>query len=104
MISVIIPMYNAHRTIIQTLTGLANQSIKNFEIIIVDDGSTDNSLSLIKEFVDKNHLNVKIIQEKNSGPAKARNLAAHLALLTKFSPYEGFKMNIFIVTPYLYNI
>jgi glycosyltransferase involved in cell wall biosynthesis len=74
MISIIIPMYNSQKTIIQTLTGLQNQSKDDFEIIIVDDGSTDNSLSIINEFIKKSKQKIIVIKEKNSGPAMARNL------------------------------
>ena len=74
MISIIIPMYNAKKTILQTLNGLEKQTFTNFEVIIVDDGSTDNSLSLIENFIKGSKLIIKTIHEKNSGPAKARNL------------------------------
>ena len=47
MITVIIPVYNKQTTIQQTLTSVINQSFKDFEIVIVDDGSTDNSISIV---------------------------------------------------------
>lgn len=73
-ISVIIPMYNSEKTIIQTLGGLEDQTRKDFEVIIVDDGSTDNSPKLVTEFKNQSELSIKLIHQKNSGPAKARNL------------------------------
>ena len=66
-ISVVIPMYNAQKTIEQSLNSIYNQDFKNFEVIIVDDGSTDNSIEIVKKFP------AKLIHQKNAGPSKARN-------------------------------
>lgn len=74
MISIIIPMFNAEKTIIQTLRGIENQTINDFEVIVVDDGSADNSSKLVTEFKNESELSVKRIHQENSGPAKARNL------------------------------
>lgn len=68
-ISIIIPMYNAGQIIERVLQSLENQTNKNFEIIIVDDVSTDNSVEIVK----KHSLN-PIILPTNSGPSKARNI------------------------------
>ncbi|GAH14558.1 unnamed protein product, partial [marine sediment metagenome] len=73
-ISVIIPMHNAEKTIVQTLKGLEKQTRKDFEVIIVDDGSTDTSLKLITEFKEGSSLPIKLITQENSGAAKARNV------------------------------
>jgi glycosyltransferase involved in cell wall biosynthesis len=74
MISVIIPMYNAENTIIQALKGLENQTRKDFEVIVVDDGSTDLSSELIEAFKKESKLPIRLLNQENSGPAKARNL------------------------------
>ena len=47
MISIIIPLFNKEKTILKVLDNIFNQTYKNFEVILVDDGSTDNSLDLI---------------------------------------------------------
>lgn len=73
-ISVIIPIYNTEKTIVQTLKGLKNQRKKDFEVVIVDDGSTDNSSKLVTKFEKQSGLAINLIHQKNSGPAKARNL------------------------------
>ncbi|MFC1906271.1 glycosyltransferase [Chloroflexota bacterium] len=73
-ISIIIPMYNAEGTIIQTLKSLENQTIRDFDIVIVDDGSQDTSPELVKQFSNQSNLLIKLIKQVNSGPAKARNL------------------------------
>jgi len=73
-ISVIIPVYNNGETIVETLNSIINQTFKNFEIIIVNDGSTDNSTEVIHNF-QKNNSGYKInfITQENGGPSKARN-------------------------------
>lgn len=74
MISIIVPMYNAEKTIIQTLKGLENQTRNDFEVIVVDDGSIDKSPKLVTGFKNQSELTIKLINQINSGPAKARNI------------------------------
>jgi cellulose synthase/poly-beta-1,6-N-acetylglucosamine synthase-like glycosyltransferase len=71
---VIIPMFNAEKTISSVLTALSKQTRKPHSIIIVDDGSTDSSLNIVKQFSEK--FPVKIIKQHNQGPASARNKGA----------------------------
>lgn len=71
-ISVIIPVYNSEKFIKNSIKSLLNQSLKKFEVIIIDDGSTDNTVNIIKSF---NNPKIKIFfLKKNYGPATARNL------------------------------
>jgi glycosyltransferase involved in cell wall biosynthesis len=72
-ISIVIPMYNSEKTIINTLEALQTQKNKNYEIIVVDDGSTDSSFESVESFKKKNDLPIKLINQENAGPAKARN-------------------------------
>lgn len=72
-ISIIIPVYNCEDSIRMTVESLINQSYSNWEMIIVDDGSTDNSLSICKELEKKNK-KIKVISIKNSGVSNARNV------------------------------
>ena len=69
-ISVITPLYNAQKTIAVTMRSVLNQSFRDFEFIIVDDGSTDNSINIVKSFNDKR---IVILQQENSGASVARN-------------------------------
>ena len=70
-ISVIIPMYNRSKTIIECLDSVCAQTFKNIEIIVVDDFSTDNSVDLVSSYQDNR---IKLIKlEKNSGAQVARN-------------------------------
>lgn len=71
LVSVIIPTYNRARLIKRTIGSVLKQTYSNFEIIVVDDASYDNTEETIKLFNDKRIIYVK--QEKNRGPAVARN-------------------------------
>ena len=73
-ISLIIPVYNVEKYLRKALESVENQTFKDFEAIIINDGSTDNSLKIILEFCQKNK-NFVLINQKNSGPADARNAA-----------------------------
>ena len=67
-VSVIIPIYNTGKYLKQCMDSIINQSLKDIEIICVNDGSTDNSLDILKEYS-----NIKIINQKNQGLSIARN-------------------------------
>jgi glycosyltransferase involved in cell wall biosynthesis len=71
-ISVIVPVYNAEKYLVQCLNSIINQTFKDIEIICINDGSTDNSLKILKEFSEKDS-RIKIINQKNSGVSIARN-------------------------------
>lgn len=73
LISIIIPFYNASKYIERCLKSVIEQTYKTIEIILVDDGSTDNSIDITKEFL-KFDERIKIIQKKNSGVSDSRNL------------------------------
>lgn len=72
LVSIIIPLYNKEKYIEKTLLSAVNQSYKNIEILIINDGSTDNS-RLICENFSFNHPNIRIIDQKNMGVSIARN-------------------------------
>ena len=69
--SVIMPAYNAARTAAHMIRAVLNQSFSDFELILVDDGSTDETLSVMKSFSDDNRVN--IIVKENGGVSSARN-------------------------------
>jgi glycosyltransferase involved in cell wall biosynthesis len=74
LVSVIIPAYNAEKTILKTIDSVLNQTYKNIEIIVVDDGSSDQTAKLVKQIADRDK-KVILLQQINSGVARARNLA-----------------------------
>ena len=77
-VSVIIPVYNAQDGIKQCLDSLLNQSFTDFEIILLNDGSTDNSLEVIKKYAAVNDF-IRVIDKENEGVAKTRNKGIQLA-------------------------
>lgn len=77
-VSVIIPIYNMEKYIEQCISSIINQTLKEIEIICVDDGSTDSSLEILKKFAIRDK-RIIIYQQKNSGVAVARNKGIELA-------------------------
>lgn len=77
-ISVIVPVYNVEKYLNKCLTSLVNQTYKNFEIIIINDGSTDNSLAICNKY-SKKYDNIKVYDHKNAGVAHARNVGIEKA-------------------------
>lgn len=73
-ISVIIPVYNSEKYLIQCLDSICNQTYKNLEIICVDDCSTDSSPEILKEYSGKDDRIIVIKQPHNQGQSAARNL------------------------------
>ena len=78
-ISVIIPVYNTEKYIEKCLESLENQSMKDFEVIIVNDGSKDNSKNVIKNYIQSSKLNIKYLEKENGGLASARNYGVERA-------------------------
>ena len=72
-LSVIIPVYNAEKWISETLDSIVNQTYKDIEIIVVDDGSSDNSLAIVNGYAERDD-RIKIISKKNGGVSSARNV------------------------------
>jgi glycosyltransferase involved in cell wall biosynthesis len=77
MISVIIPLYNKAHTIVNTLNTVLRQTFQDFEIVIVNDGSTDNGVEVITTAF--NDVRIKIINQANGGVSGARNTGADAA-------------------------
>ena len=71
-ISIIVPVYNAGNYISTCIDSILNQTYSNFELILINDGSKDDSLSILKEYEKKDD-RVKVIDQKNMGVAKTRN-------------------------------
>lgn len=70
MFSIVIPLYNKEKFILKTLESIINQTFKDFEIIIVDDGSTDNGVKVVEQINDSR---ITIYRKPNGGVSKARN-------------------------------
>ena len=77
-VSVIIPVYNVEKYLRECLDSVINQTLKDIEIICVNDGSTDNSLQILEEYADKDS-RIKIINKDNGGVSSARNAGLDIA-------------------------
>lgn len=78
-VSVIIPVYNTEDYLKECIESLVNQTLREIEILIVNDGSTDSSLEIMKEFKNKYPNIIKIFDKVNGGQASARNYALPFA-------------------------
>lgn len=72
-VSVVIPCYNCASLIGETLQSLENQTYKNFEVVVVNDGSKDGTLNVLKRWQSKSTLKINIINQDNAGVSAARN-------------------------------
>lgn len=78
LISIIIPIYNTQEYLSRCLESVINQAYKNLEIILINDGSTDNSLSICEKYKSKDN-RIVLLNQQNSGQALARNSALDMA-------------------------
>ncbi len=99
LFSVVIPLYNKEGYILDTLNSVFNQNYQNFEIIVINDGSTDNSLKTLKTISDKR---LHCFTIKNSGVSVARNsgiekaVGSHIALLDADDCWQSNHLSEFI--------
>lgn len=77
-VSIIIPVYNVEQYLEKCLDSLISQTLKDIEIICINDGSTDNSLEVLNDYAKKDN-RIKIISKENEGQGIARNLGIELA-------------------------
>ena len=88
LVSIVMPCYNSGRWINKTLYSLINQTYKNLEIILVDDGSVDNTFTMLKDFASKDE-RVKVYKNKtNLGIAETRNLGLKHIKGTYYAPCD----------------
>lgn len=78
LLSVIVPVYNVENFLPKCLNSLIDQTYKNLEIILIDDGSTDNSGKICDEYAERDD-RIKVIHQKNQGVSVARNTGLNLA-------------------------
>lgn len=80
--SIVIPAYNAEKFIVSCLDSIKNQTYKNYEIIVVNDGSKDATVPVIKKYVEDNpKLNIHLIEQENGGAASARSRGIELSAM-----------------------
>lgn len=76
--SIIVPVFNTEKFLSECIKSIINQTLKNIEIICINDGSSDNSLAILQEYAQKDE-RIKIIDQKNQGPSCSRNKALKFA-------------------------
>ena len=77
--SIIVPVFNVESYLEQCLDSLIKQNLKNYEIILVNDGSTDKSIEICNKYAEKN-LNIRLINQENKGLGAARNIGIQNAI------------------------
>ena len=79
--SIVIPVYNTSNFLLECLNSVKSQDYENIEIILVNDGSTDDSLAICKKFANENlNLNIKIVDQSNHGLAYTRNQGLNVSI------------------------
>ena len=78
LISVIIPAYNAEKYMDRCLNSIVKQSYNNLQIIVVNDGSTDNTKKILEKFAEADN-RIVVINQKNGGVSQARNNGIYIA-------------------------
>ena len=87
-ISIIIPCYNQENYISECLNSVVAQTFKDYEAIVIDDGSTDDSVEVIEKYTKK-YENIRLIKQKNQGVIAARNNAIKQAKGKYIYPLDG---------------
>lgn len=77
-ISIIVPVYNSRRYLEECIDSIVNQTYKDWELILIDDGSTDGSGKMLDEY-GKKDLRIKVLHKKNEGQSIARNVGLAIA-------------------------
>lgn len=77
-ISIIMPVYNSEKFLINSLNSVINQSFRDFELICIDDGSTDDSLNILEDYARKDS-RIRIFSQKNNGSGAARNIGLKMS-------------------------
>ncbi|MGL4335950.1 MAG: glycosyltransferase family 2 protein [Turicibacter sp.] len=78
MITIVVPVFNSEKYIEESINSILNQTYKNFEILIINDGSTDDTQKVLEKLYTTNR-KVKVVNTKNRGVSSARNLGINLA-------------------------
>ncbi|MGN1342938.1 MAG: glycosyltransferase [Traorella sp.] len=78
LVSIIVPVYNAQKSIVQCVDSILKQSYSHFELLLIDDGSSDNSPMILDEYAASDS-RIKVVHQKNAGVSFSRNLAIQMA-------------------------
>jgi glycosyltransferase involved in cell wall biosynthesis len=79
LVSIVMPTFNSSKFLEETLESALASNYPNFELIVMDDGSSDSTLSILNQWANRYSGSIKIYNQPNQGPSIARNRAIHLA-------------------------
>ena len=82
-VSVIVPIYNSEKTINRCVESIINQTYKDIEILLINDGSIDNTLNILNDYANKDK-RIVVINKKNEGVSKTKNLGIKNEILCRF--------------------
>lgn len=99
MISIIVPIYNTEKYLKRCIESILNQTYKNIELLLIDDGSTDNSLKICEEYALKDD-RIRVFHKENGGQGSARNMGIENAK----GEYIGFVDSDDYISPQMYEI
>lgn len=88
LVSVIIPAYNSEQFISATLESVLNQTFKNFEILVIDDGSSDSTANIVCKYISLDN-RIVLVQQQNAGVAAARNQGIRIARGKFIAPIDS---------------
>ena len=78
--SIIVPVYNVEKYVKKCLESIVNQTYRDYEVIIVNDGSTDGSIRIVNQFIEEDPNRIRLINQQNKGLGGARNTGLENAL------------------------
>ena len=93
MITILTPAYNRGYVIHKAYKSLLQQKNKDFEWVVIDDGSTDNTKEVIEKFIDENKINISYYRKKNGGKHTALNYGIKKAFYDKYNVNEVLQEN-----------
>lgn len=88
LVSVIIPVWNASDNVRRIISSILHQSFRNYELILIDDGSSDDTLSVLQA-IEKTDRRIRVFTKPNGGPSSARNLGLEKARGTYIQFYDA---------------
>ena len=88
IVSIIMPVYNKEKYLDKSIKSILNQTYKNFELIIINDGSTDNSSCICHKF-EQEDIRIKVIDIENNGVSNARNIGLKMLMENMYSLLMG---------------
>ena len=88
-VSICLPVFNASRFLVSAMAAIARQTFRNFEVVVVDDGSTDGSADAASDLIHHHGLVGQVVTQTNRGPEQARDRCVELARANLLAPFDA---------------